>query len=107
MNAYWERMQARPSYKDAGQHQHHLWSKTKANVIFLVFMAFFAAIIMGILMIFWKPLGISEQTWWIWALGVYAIVILFFFAFFGNKSRKVWNKHLAIEKKTGKDVFKK
>jgi len=59
LNAYYLRMQERPSYKEAGQYQHHLWTKTKANLMFTSFMAIFSAVPMVIELIFKTQLGID------------------------------------------------
>lgn len=96
LNSYWERMQARQSYKDANQHQHHLWSLTKAHMVLFFNNAFLAAIIFGILMIFHSQIGINSTNWYFWALGCFVGVTMLLFLWMGCKGRKIWGYHLEI-----------
>jgi hypothetical protein len=99
LKTYWERMQARPSYKDANQHQHKLWSLTKVHMVLFFNIAFLAAIIFGILSIFHEQIGIYQHNWYLWAIGCFVGVTIMLFAWLGNKSRKIWNNHLEVVKK--------
>jgi hypothetical protein len=96
LNSYWERMQARPSYKDAGQHCHVLWSTTKANMVLFFNLAFMAAILFGILELlglFMKHIEIGSDNWYWYYLGCFVAATIMFFAWLSMKGRTIWKHH--------------